>query len=130
MAAANWLDGLTEKLIPTRFGLINVRAGGRVDGPAMVYRPSPITGGAMRQYQYEHFVPTHRMVPAGVPVLVIAGAEAGQFPAHAVRKMADATGGNTFRVLPRTGRLAAPEDPDEAPAEVDAYLAGLSAVTV
>ncbi|WP_411146084.1 alpha/beta fold hydrolase [Streptomyces sp. x-80] len=82
----------------------------------------------MWHYQYAHFAPTRRMVPAHIPGLVITGAEDSQFPAHLVRKMADAIKRGTFRVLPHTGHLAVCENPDEANAEVDAFPAGLSAV--
>ncbi|MGA6156274.1 alpha/beta fold hydrolase [Stenotrophomonas sp. NPDC087984] len=57
-----WLEGTTEKLIPTSLGLVNVRVGGRSDGPAMVFWPSLMMDGTMWQYQYEHFAPTHRIV--------------------------------------------------------------------
>jgi 3-oxoadipate enol-lactonase len=60
-----------------------------------------------------------------VPVLVIAGEEDSQFPVHAVRKMADAIDGSTFRVLPHTAHLAARENPDGVNAEIDAFLAAL-----
>ncbi|WP_235613975.1 hypothetical protein [Streptomyces olivochromogenes] len=39
----NRLEGVTEKLIPTALGLINVRVGGRPDGPAMMCWPSLMT---------------------------------------------------------------------------------------
>jgi len=58
----NRLEGVTEKLIPTPLELINVRVGGRPDGPAMVCWPSLMMDGTMWQYQYEHFAPTHRVV--------------------------------------------------------------------
>jgi 3-oxoadipate enol-lactonase len=58
----SWLDEVTEKLIPTSLGLINVREGGRPHGPAMVCWPSLMMDGTMWRYQYEHFAPTHRMV--------------------------------------------------------------------
>ncbi|WP_329250031.1 alpha/beta hydrolase [Actinoallomurus sp. NBC_01490] len=279
--ATNQLDEVAEKLIPTSLGLINVREGGRADGPAMVCWPSLMMDGTMWRYQYEHFAPTHRMVlidspghgksdalrkiidlkdcadvlveildalaidrcvlvgnswggmlagvfPAyhpertaaaiginctaslptmfesvwagalatylslharmprlaaraaraafagptaeatnpeflkftdfvlrddpksvawalrsiligrkdehrrlatieNIPVLIIAGEEDSQFPVHVVRKMADAIAGSTFRVLPHTGHLAARENPDGVNAEIDAFLATLSA---
>jgi 3-oxoadipate enol-lactonase len=46
---------------------------------------------------------------------------------HAVRKMADAIEGSTFRVLLHTGHLAARENPDAVNAEIDAFLAPLPA---
>ncbi|MEV5711812.1 alpha/beta fold hydrolase [Actinoallomurus sp. NPDC052274] len=58
----SWLDEVTEQLIPTSLGLINVREGGRPDGPAMVCWPSLMMDGTMWRYQYEHFAPSHRMV--------------------------------------------------------------------
>ncbi|WSQ15869.1 alpha/beta hydrolase [Streptomyces sp. NBC_01231] len=42
--------------------MINVRVGGRCDGPAMVCWPSLMMDGTMWQYQYEYFAPTHRVV--------------------------------------------------------------------
>jgi 3-oxoadipate enol-lactonase len=57
-----------------------------------------------------------------VPVLIIAGEEDSQFPVHAVRKMADAIDGSTFRVLAHTGHLAALENPQGVNAEIDAFL--------
>jgi pimeloyl-ACP methyl ester carboxylesterase len=62
-----------------------------------------------------------------VPALIIAGEEDSQFPVHKVRKMADAIAGSTFCVLPRTGHLAARENPEGVNAEVDAFLASLPA---
>ncbi|MYR86625.1 alpha/beta hydrolase, partial [Streptomyces sp. SID685] len=50
-----------------------------------------------------------------------------QFPVHAVRRMADAIEGSTFRVLLRTGHLAARENPDEVNATIDAFLASCPA---
>ncbi|MEW2458496.1 alpha/beta fold hydrolase [Streptomyces albus] len=278
----HWLEGTTEKLIPTSLGLINVRDGGRRDGPAMVCWPSLLMDGTMWQYQYEHFAPTHRAVlidspghggsdalrklidlkdcadalveildaldidkcvlvgnswggmlagvfPAyypqrtaaaiginctaylpttfesiwasalatflslhakmpplaakaaraafarptaeatnpefvefttsfvlrddpksvawalrsiligrkdehrrlntirNVPVLIIAGEEDSQFPVHAVRKMADAIEGSTFRVLQHTAHLAARENPEAVNTEIDTFLASLPA---
>ncbi|WP_307817038.1 alpha/beta hydrolase [Streptomyces sp. CRPSP2-6A1] len=72
----------------------------------------------------------HRLlatVPAGIPVLIVAGEEDSQFPVHAVRRMADAIEGSTFRVLLRTGHLAARENPDEVNATIDAFLASCPA---
>lgn len=280
MTTSTWPEGITEKLIPTTVGLINVREGRRADGPVMVCWPSLMMDGTMWQYQYEHFAPAYRMVlidspghgksealrkiidlkdcadalvdildalgvgkcvlvgnswggmlagvfpayypertaatvginataslpttfesvwatalatylslhasmpalaakaaraafagptteqtnpeflkftdfvlrddpksvawalrsiligrkdehrrlatiPAGIPVLIIAGEEDSQFPVHVVRKMADAIEGSTFRVLPHTGHLAARENPDAVNAEIDAFLATL-----
>lgn len=62
MTTTNWLDEITEKLIPTSLGLINIREGGRADGPVMVCWPSLMMDGTMWRYQFEHFAPTHRMV--------------------------------------------------------------------
>ncbi|MEU0859348.1 alpha/beta fold hydrolase [Streptomyces griseofuscus] len=278
MSRTDRLDGVTEKLIPTSLGLLNVRVGGRSTGPAMVFWPSLMMDGAMWRFQYEHFAPTHRVVlvdspghgrsdalrriidlkecadalveildalgidrcvlvgnswggmlagvfpayhpertaaavginctaslptafesvwatalaaylsvharmprlaaraahsafvgptaeagnpaflryidvvlrndpksvawslrsiligrrdehrllatiPSDIPVLIIAGEEDSQFPVHVVRRMADAIEGSTFRVLPRTGHLAARENPHEVNAEIDAFLA-------
>ncbi|MEW2274320.1 alpha/beta fold hydrolase [Streptomyces griseofuscus] len=282
MSRTDWLDDVTEKLIPTSLGLMNVRVGGRTDGPAMVFWPSLMMDGTMWRFQYEHFAPTHRVVlvdspghgrsdalrriidlrecadalvevldalgigkcvlvgnswggmlagvfpayhpertaaavginctaslptafesiwatglaaylavharmpqlaaraarsafagptaeaenpefmeyidvvldndpksvawalrgvligrrdehrllatvPAGIPVLIVAGEEDSQFPVHAVRRMADAIEGSTFRVLLRTGHLAARENPDEVNATIDAFLASCPA---
>ncbi|MFF5405064.1 alpha/beta fold hydrolase [Streptomyces misionensis] len=277
MSRMDWLNDVTEKLIPTSLGLMNVRVGGRIDGPAMVFWPSLMMDGTMWRFQYEHFAPTHRVVlvdspghgrsdalrriidlkecadalvqvldalgidkcvlvgnswggmlagvfpayhpgrtaaavginctaslpttfesvwatglaaylavharmpqlaaraarsafagptaeagnpefleyidvvldndpksvawalrsvligrrdehrllatiRAGIPVLIVAGEEDSQFPVHAVRRMADAIEGSTFRVLPRTGHLAARENPDEVNATIDTFL--------
>ncbi|MEU8976359.1 alpha/beta hydrolase [Streptomyces monashensis] len=68
----------------------------------------------------------HRLlatIPVGIPVLIIAGEEDSQFPVHAVRRMADAIKGSTFRVLLRTGHLAARENPGEVNTAIDAILA-------
>jgi 3-oxoadipate enol-lactonase len=62
MAMTNGLDDVTERLIQTSLGLINVREGGLADGPAMVCWPSLMMDGTMWRYQYEHFAPTYRMV--------------------------------------------------------------------
>ncbi|AEW97645.1 MULTISPECIES: alpha/beta fold hydrolase [Streptomycetaceae] len=80
MATAHWLDDVTEKLIPTSLGLINVREGGRADGPAMVCWPSLMMDGTMWRYQYEHFAPTHRMVLVDSP---------GHGRSDALRKLID-----------------------------------------
>ncbi|MFD3307201.1 alpha/beta fold hydrolase [Streptomyces sp. NPDC058694] len=76
----NWLEEATEKLIPTSLGLINVRVGGRSDGPAMVCWPSLMMDGTMWQYQYEHFAPTHRLVLVDSP---------GHGKSDALRKIID-----------------------------------------
>ncbi|WP_449487813.1 alpha/beta fold hydrolase, partial [Streptomyces purpurascens] len=76
----NWPEGVTEKLIPTSLGLINVRVGGRSDGPAMVCWPSLMMDGTMWQYQYEHFAPTHRVVLIDSP---------GHGKSDALRKIID-----------------------------------------
>ncbi|MER5516756.1 alpha/beta hydrolase [Streptomyces sp. NPDC002763] len=76
----NWIEGLTEKLIPTSLGLVNVRVGGRPDGPAMVCWPSLMMDGTMWQYQYEHFAPTHRVVLVDSP---------GHGKSDALRKLID-----------------------------------------
>ncbi|MEU2081266.1 alpha/beta hydrolase [Streptomyces albus] len=62
-----------------------------------------------------------------VPVLIIAGEEDSQFPVHAVRKMADAIEGSTFRVLQHTAHLAARENPEAVNTEIDTFLASLPA---
>lgn len=282
MTTANWLEGVTEQLIPTSLGLINVREGGRTDGPVLVFWPSLMMDGTMWRYQYEHFAPDYRIllvdspghgrsealrkiidlkdcsdalveildalgiekcvlignswggmlagvfpayyperaaatvgvnataslpttfesiwatalatylslnatmpalalkaarsafagptaeatnpeflqfidfvlsndpksvawalrsiligrkdehrrlatVPADIPVLIIAGEEDSQFPVHAVRKMAEAIPGSTFRVLLHTGHLAARENPDGVNTVIDEFLAALPA---
>ncbi|WP_199273006.1 alpha/beta fold hydrolase [Streptomyces broussonetiae] len=76
----NWLEEVTEKLIPTSLGLINVRVGGRFDGPAMVCWPSLMMDGTMWQYQYEHFAPTYRLVLVDSP---------GHGKSDALRKIID-----------------------------------------
>jgi 3-oxoadipate enol-lactonase len=80
MATTNWLDEVTDKLIPTSLGLVNVREGGRADGPAMVCWPSLMMDGTMWRYQYEHFAPTHRMVLIDSP---------GHGKSDALRKIVD-----------------------------------------
>ncbi|MEV6125915.1 alpha/beta hydrolase [Streptomyces violaceusniger] len=75
-----WLEGTTEKLIPTSLGLVNVRVGGRPDGPAMVFWPSLMMDGTMWQHQYEHFAPTHRIVLIDSP---------GHGKSDALRKIID-----------------------------------------
>jgi 3-oxoadipate enol-lactonase len=76
----SWLDAVTDKLIPTSLGLINVREGGRADGPAMVYWPSLMMDGTMWRHQYEHFAPTHRVVLIDSP---------GHGKSDALRKIID-----------------------------------------
>ncbi|MCC2274526.1 alpha/beta hydrolase [Streptomyces sp. ET3-23] len=67
MSPTDWLDDVTEKLIPTTLGRMNVRVGGRADGPAMVFWPSLMMDGTMWRFQYEHFAPTHRVVLVDSP---------------------------------------------------------------
>lgn len=50
MVATNWLEDVTERLMPTSFGLVNVRVGGRTEGPAMVCWPSLMMDGTMWRY--------------------------------------------------------------------------------
>ncbi|MFE9062971.1 alpha/beta fold hydrolase [Streptomyces violaceusniger] len=75
-----WLEGTAEKLIPTSLGLVNVRVGGRSDGPAMVFWPSLMMDGTMWQHQYEHFAPAHRVVLIDSP---------GHGKSDALRKIID-----------------------------------------
>ncbi|CAK7283872.1 alpha/beta fold hydrolase [Streptomyces misionensis] len=67
MSRTDWLNDVTEKLIPTSLGLMNVRVGGRADGPAMVFWPSLMMDGTMWRFQYEHFAATHRVVLVDSP---------------------------------------------------------------
>jgi 3-oxoadipate enol-lactonase len=60
--ATNWTDELDEQLVPTHLGDINIRVGGREDGPLLVCWPSLFMDGTMWQYQYEHFAARYRMV--------------------------------------------------------------------
>lgn len=76
----NRLEGVTEKLIPTSLGLVNVHVGSRSDGPAIVFWPSLMMDGTMWQYQYEHFAPTHRVVLIDSP---------GHGKSDALRKIID-----------------------------------------
>ncbi|OBK34909.1 hypothetical protein A5658_09930 [Mycobacterium sp. 1245111.1] len=65
----DWSHGSEERLIATALGSINVRIGGREDGPAMVFWPSLLMTGSMWRYQYQHYAPTHRVVlidPPGI----------------------------------------------------------------
>ncbi|WP_033351238.1 alpha/beta fold hydrolase [Kitasatospora aureofaciens] len=62
-----WLDGVTERLVPTSLGLINVHEGGKADGPALIFWPSLMMDGTMWRHQYEHFAPTHRVVLVDSP---------------------------------------------------------------
>jgi 3-oxoadipate enol-lactonase len=80
MTTVSWLDDVNESLIPTSLGMINVREGGRPDGPAMVCWPSLMMDGTMWQYQYEHFAPTHRVVLIDGP---------GHGKSEALRKIID-----------------------------------------
>ncbi|WP_194897445.1 alpha/beta fold hydrolase [Catenulispora pinisilvae] len=57
-----WLQGVSERLIPTSLGLINVRDGGEPQGPALIFWPSLMMDGTMWRRQYEHFAGTHRVV--------------------------------------------------------------------
>lgn len=76
----NRLEGVTEKLIRTSLSLINVRVGGRPDGPTMVCWPSLMMDGTMWQYQHKHFAPTHRVVLIDSP---------GHGKSDALRKIID-----------------------------------------
>src|SRR6266568_200162 len=80
MTTANWLDDVTERLIPTSLGLINVREGGRRDGPVMVFWPSLMMDGTMWRYQYEHFAPDYRIALVDSP---------GHGGSEALRKIID-----------------------------------------
>jgi 3-oxoadipate enol-lactonase len=80
MTTTNSLDEVTEKLIPTSLGLVNVREGGRADGPVMVCWPSLMMDGTMWRYQFEHFAPTHHMVLIDSP---------GHGKSDALRKIID-----------------------------------------
>jgi 3-oxoadipate enol-lactonase len=64
-----WSRGSTEQLISTTLGSINIRIGGRNDGPTMVFWPSLVMNGSMWRHQYEHYSPTHRVIlidPPGI----------------------------------------------------------------
>jgi 3-oxoadipate enol-lactonase len=63
----DWSRGSQERLIPTQLGAINVRVGGRLDGPTMVFWPSLLMNGSMWRHQYEHYAPTHRVVLVDAP---------------------------------------------------------------
>lgn len=62
-----WSQGSEERLITTGLGSINVRIGGREDGPAMVFWPSLLMTGSMWRHQYQHYAPTHRVVLVDAP---------------------------------------------------------------
>ncbi|MEW2621399.1 alpha/beta fold hydrolase [Streptomyces sp. NPDC048106] len=59
---ANRFEGASERLIPTSLGRINVRDGGRADGPALIFWPSLMMEGTMWRPQYDHFADTYRVV--------------------------------------------------------------------
>ena len=61
-AVEAWMTGLPEQRIPTQLGLINVRFGGKPDGPPMVFWPSLLVDSSMWRDQYQHYAPTHRVV--------------------------------------------------------------------
>jgi 3-oxoadipate enol-lactonase len=111
MTSANWLEKVTERLIPTSLGLVNVGVGGRADGQAMVFWPSLMMDGTMWQYQYEHFAPDYRIVlvaifdELGIGKCVLVGNSwggmlAGVFPAYYPERTAAAVGINAAASLP------------------------------
>jgi 3-oxoadipate enol-lactonase len=63
----DWARGSQERSISTVLGTINVRTGGRDDGPAMVFWPSLVMTGSMFRNQYEHYAPTHRVILVDPP---------------------------------------------------------------
>jgi len=63
----NWLQDVSERLIPTSLGLINVRDGGRREGPPLIFWPSLMMDGTMWRHQYEHFAADHRVVLVDSP---------------------------------------------------------------
>lgn len=58
----------------------------------------------------------------GVPILIIAGEEDRVFDLAQVKSMADVIKGSTFVLLPKTGHLAARENPQAVNAAIDAFL--------
>lgn len=76
----DWTSETTEVLIPTKLGLINVRAGGRPDGPTMVFWPSLMMDGTMWEYQYKHYAPDYRVLLIDSP---------GHGKSDALRKIID-----------------------------------------
>lgn len=64
-----WSRDSTEQLVSTDLGAVNVRTGGRNDGPAMVFWPSLVMNGTMWRHQYERYSPSHRVIlldPPGI----------------------------------------------------------------
>lgn len=61
-ASEAWMTGLPEQLIPTQLGLVNIRVGGKPDGPPMVFWPSLLVDSSMWRDQHQHYAPTHRVV--------------------------------------------------------------------
>ena len=62
-----WTVGSTERLIATSLGILNVRVGGKADGPAMVCWPSLLMNHSMWRFQHQHYASTHRMVLIDAP---------------------------------------------------------------
>ncbi|ATL70608.1 alpha/beta fold hydrolase [Nocardia terpenica] len=80
MTTGDQLEDMTEQLISTALGLINVRDGGRSDGPVLVFWPSLMMDGTMWRYQYEHFASDYRIVLVDSP---------GHGRSEALRKIID-----------------------------------------
>ncbi|BBZ27525.1 putative hydrolase, alpha/beta fold protein [Mycolicibacterium madagascariense] len=57
-----WLEGVEDRKIRTRLGVIHVRLGGTPDGPVLLFWPSLMMDGTMWRYQYEHFKTRYRII--------------------------------------------------------------------
>lgn len=56
------IKGSLSKRIKTPVGWVNVRVGGKENGPAMVFWPSLMMEGSMWSYQYEYYTSEYRVV--------------------------------------------------------------------
>ncbi|WP_083245722.1 alpha/beta fold hydrolase [Paraburkholderia nodosa] len=65
----NWKTQTQEQKIPTAFGRVNVRIGGKQDGRTMVFWPSLMLDASMWSYQFDHFAAGYHIVlidPPGI----------------------------------------------------------------
>ncbi|MFD8212463.1 hypothetical protein ACFV2U_01665 [Streptomyces sp. NPDC059697] len=108
----NRLEGVTEKLIPTSLGLINVRVGAEATNPNFLESTDFVLNDDPKSVAW-----------ALRSILI------GRKDEHRRLNtiMADSIEGSTFRMLQHTAHLAARENPEGVNAEVDAFLAALPA---
>jgi pimeloyl-ACP methyl ester carboxylesterase len=109
------------------FGSLIGFSPGHRPGSAAGAAPPFTTASGIVNEKYRIYI-IHRIdsSPLDIRVLVLAGEEDRQFAVHICRKMADATKGSGFVVLPHTAPLASSENPALVNAEIDKFLNGWS----